>query len=307
METAVLRARLEAPLLGVPLVIRSNTTAVIAAAEQAFRLWLRLPPTLVAATEPGVVEVIEQAAAVGEVTPLLAVPPVTRTHDGTLLVVGEGCLAYARPATGHALAFVTPEVVADPLRVRAVALERLGLALACAHGRTPIRAGAVGWNGYGIIFVGSGSLPALLAIACARAGFTLLAAETSYLSTEPTPTLWGHAVTLRLPIGAARWFPEVESLSEGKVIDATLLGIEHLTTHLRRAALCLVETYAGQASLLEPMQREGALAALADLGDAGMQRGLAALTRRQMYRLQVGADWRNAVALIRHLAEQQGL
>ncbi|MCX7790493.1 MAG: hypothetical protein N2378_07615 [Chloroflexaceae bacterium] len=311
--SGALLERFEAPVLGVPMVVRANSVEVVAAAERAFGRWRGLPAALIEAGPPGQVEVIVQALAPGELA--LGGNLVTRHHAGALIAAGGGCLLSALPASGQALAFIAPEVAADEPRLRHEVLERLTLTLAGARGRAPLRAGAVVWHGRGLLFIGAGeALAVMLAVGCARAGAALLAAGVVYLSAGRVPLLWGHPGMVRLPSATARLFPELPwrpMSGEATLIelDAAALGPERLATHAARATLCLVEPGAGQASHLERLARDEALALVVRLLelDHAVAAPLASLASEDAYRIRVGADARAAVALIGHLAEREGL
>ncbi len=310
---AVLPAHVEAPVLGVPIVVRATSAAVIAAAERAFGLWRSLPAALVEPGPPGEVVIIVQALAPDEVA--LSGKVVTRSHAGALIAAGGGCLLCVQPASGSALAFIAPEVVADEPRLRREVLERLGLALAGARGRTPLPAGAVVWDGHALIFSGADALlNATLAVGCARAGGDLLAAGVVHLSAGRSPMLWGHPGTVRLPPVATYLFPDLPARAasgEASVLelDAAALGVERLATHAARATLCLVERTTGQASYLERLARDEALARLARslAPDPAAVALLAALAGENACWLRVGADVGAAIALIGRLAAQGSL
>lgn len=311
--SGALPERFEAPVLGVPFVFRTNSAEVIRATEQVFGPWLGLPAALVEPGAPGQVEIIVQALAPDELA--LGGTLVTRSHTGALMAAGGGCLLSALPASGRALAFITPEVAADQPCLRREVLERVTLALAGARGRTPLHAGAVVWHGRGLLFVGSGvTLSAMLAVGCTRAGAALLAAEVVHLGAGPSPMLWGHPGTARLPLGAARLFPDLPWRTLGGAstlieLDVAALGAERLATHIPRASLCLVEPATGQASHLEWLTCDEALALAARTHevDPGASALLARLSGENAYLLRVGADPRTAVALIGHLVERGGL
>ncbi|MCS6883235.1 MAG: hypothetical protein RMK84_19065 [Oscillochloridaceae bacterium] len=299
-----------APVLGVPFEFRSNSAEVIAATERAFGLWRSLPANLVETGPPGQVEVIVQAFAPDELAPGGTL--VTRSHAGALIAAGRGRLLSALPAGGHALAFIAPEVAADEAWLRHEVLERLTLALAGARGRSPLRAGAVVWRGRGILFIGNeASLSATLAVGCAGAGAALLAAGVVFLSAGHAPALWGHPGIVRLPLEAARHFPDLpwRAVSAEPTLielDAASLGADRLATHAVRAVLCLVEAVTGQASHLQGLARDEGLDRLARAlePDPSVIGPLAGLISERAYLLRAGADPRTAVALLEHLIER---
>lgn len=305
--------RFAAPVLGVPCEFRSNSAAVTAAAERAFGRWRGLPPHLIEPGPSGQVEVIVQDFAPDEPGPGGSL--VMRSHAGALIAAGGGCLLSALPAGGHGLAFIAPEVAADEARLRYEVLERLTLALAAARGRLPLRAGAVVWRGRGLLVVGSDeTLNATLAAGCAGAGAALLAAGVVFLSAGHAPLLWGHPGTARLPLEAARHFPDLpwRAVSAEPALielDTAALGAERLATHAARAILCLVEPATGQASHLQELPRDEALDRLARATKPApaVIAPLAGLIDERAYLLQASADPRTAVALLEHLVERGAL
>ena len=84
---------------------------------------------------------------------------------------------------GRALAFVTPELVADEPHFRYNVLECLALLLASWRDRTPVHAGAVAHAGRAALLVGPSTIgKSTLCYACVRAGFGLLAEDVVYVS-----------------------------------------------------------------------------------------------------------------------------
>src|SRR4029079_2845816 len=65
-HTAPLDQRARFPLLGLPLEIRSNSPAVIAAAEQSFGRWRDLAPELIEPSDPLIVDLIVHPAHVND-------------------------------------------------------------------------------------------------------------------------------------------------------------------------------------------------------------------------------------------------
>ena len=65
-HTARLDQRAQFPVLGLPLEFRSNSPAVISAAEQAFGRWRDLIPELIEPTDPLIVDLIMHPAHLNE-------------------------------------------------------------------------------------------------------------------------------------------------------------------------------------------------------------------------------------------------
>src|SRR3982751_6098526 len=128
------------PLLGVPIEVRSNSRAVIEAADQAFGSWHELDPALVEPIEPLRISLIVQPAA----QPEPARPTfVQRSHSGWLVVAGGSTLLTMSMDQGIGVGFVTPELVADEEQFRHLVLDQMGLALASWPDRIAIHAAAV--------------------------------------------------------------------------------------------------------------------------------------------------------------------
>lgn len=290
---------LSVPLLGVPIVFRSNSAAVIACAAAALQVWRDLPAELVETGAPACVAIVVQPLAPDEPAAPLRGGLLMRAHGDTLLAAGDGCLLSARPAVGTALAFITPELVAEPLRLRHAVLERLGLLLAGARARVPLRASAVGAGSRALLLSGTDDdLVATLCYSCARSGLAFLAGEHIYLRDGRPAWLWGHPGVLRRPAAP---------LASGGVV--ALAGTAKLACPASQVRVCLVEQATGQASRLEPASAAAAAAALTRLtvpesciAQAGAP-AAAARIATGAYRLRVGSDLASAVMLVQHLLE----
>lgn len=303
----MLRETLSVPLLGVPTIFRSNSAAVIACAAEALRAWRDLPTELVETGAPVCVAIVVQPLAPGEPAALAQGELLMRAHGDTLLAAGAGCLLTARPAAGTALAFITPELAADTPRLRHTILERLGLLLAGARERVPLRASAVGSGSRVLLLSGTDDdLVATLCDSCARSGVAFLAGEHVYLRAGHPAWLWGHPGMLRLP-AAAQHFPQ---LASGGAVERA--GTARLACPASQVRVCLVEHATGQASRLEPAAAAATTAALTRLAAPehwfaqADTPAAAAHVATGAYRLRVGADPASAVMLVQHLLEHSG-
>lgn len=321
-QAAQLTERLELPLLGVPVAYSSNSPALIGAAAGALAIWRDLPPSLVEPGPPARITIIAQPRSPGEPEAPPRGPFVTRAHAGTFLAASGGNLLSAHPGTGSALAFITPELLADEADLRHSVIERLGLLLVSFRDRTPIRAAGVVRDGRAILLAGPGDagLPTLC-YACLRAGLSLLGEDTIWVSQARGLRVWGHPGSLHLAPDAPRFFPELAALKPRAhaggqrelVVDVAALGPGRVATHAERAIVCIVERVSGQASHLEPVPAEVAAAALGappepamDLPRDRAYGAAAALAARGAYRLSVGADPASAAALLAHMAASAG-
>jgi hypothetical protein len=317
-HTAPLNEALEAPLLGVPTRYRSNSQVVIAAAARALAPWRDLPAALVEPGPPLAVDIVVHPVGPGD-------PPVGqgerflyRAHGNTLIAAAGGSLLTARMDQGGALAFVTPELAADELALRASVIEGLGLLLANHRDRTPIHAAAVALAGRAVLLLGpSGAGKSTLCYACVREGFALLAEDTVCVSLARGLRLWGHPGLIHLAPDAPRLFPELARLEprvrpNGKrklAVDPAAMGVAP-ATHAERAIICLIERGQGQESRIAPLPAEQVVGALVGRPEAGfdmlggrMRVAADALAASPAYRLSVGTNPGTAALLLRHLVE----
>jgi hypothetical protein len=314
-HTAPLDQRAQFPLLGLPLEFRSNSPAVIAAAEQAFGRWRDLPPELIEPRQPLIVDLIVHPAAASDLAPAPQAQFIQRLHSDWFVASSGANLLTARQDHGHALGFVTPELVADQAHFRYTVIECLALLLASWHDRTPIHAGAIAHAGSMALLVGaSGSGKSTLCYACARAGLGLLAEDVVYTSLHHGLRLWGNPWRIHLLPDAPQFFPEladqpVQIQANGKrklAIDLAELGAPLLHCHAERAVVCLLRR-SSQASRLTPIDRQTAIAAFSHKREAGFDfssstaRVAEALAAGGAYQIDVGSDLAGAVELLRTL------
>jgi hypothetical protein len=241
-HTAPLDNRASYPLLGVPLEVRSNSPAVIAAAERAFGGWHGLEPELIETREPCVVSLIVHPADEPRIenqepdaenkeqrgnqqhiahngrrsgdmygTPSVAAGPFTmRIHSDCFLGTDGANLLTAQLDRGRALGFVTPELVAQEARLRHHALELLALALVTRHDRVPVHAGAIVRRGRAVLLAGRSTAgKSTLCYACLRDGFQLLSEDVVYVSLRRGLRLWGVPWQIHLLPDAVRHFAEL--------------------------------------------------------------------------------------------------
>jgi hypothetical protein len=322
-HTAPLDHRASYPLLGVPLEVRSNSPAVIAAAERAFGGWHGLEPELIEANEPCVVSLVVYPAE--EPRTIQRVPdrePRTsftmRFHSDCFLGTDGTNLLTAQLDRGLALGFVTPELVADEARLRHHALELLALALVARRDRVPIHAGAIAWRGRAVLLAGHSTAgKSTLCYACLRDGFQLLSEDVVYVSLRRGLRLWGMPWQIHLLPNAVRHFAELADipsalLANGKrklTVETSAFGSNRARRQADRAAVCIVERGAGAASALEPIDQCVAVAALSHDLESGFDlhgtttAAAEALVAGGAYRLRVGSDLAGAVGLLRELTD----
>lgn len=329
-HSAPLHQRARLPLLGLPLEIRSNSAAVIAAAERSFGHWRGLEPELIEATEPLIVTIVvhppagshaaQAARRLLKLNTQHSTPNTQftqRAHGSCFLAASGANLLTAQMDRGVALGFVTPELVADDLALRYHVIECLALLLASWRDRTPVHAGAVVHAGRAVLLVGTSTAgKSTLCYACLRAGLQLLAEDVVYVGLRGGLRLWGNPRSIHLLPDARRLFPELadctpEIQANGKrklAIDVAAFGADRVRRYADRAAVCLIQRHAGQASAIEPIDPQDAADAIARQREAGfdLHQGApavaAALSERGAYRLHLGRALDQAVALLRQLA-----
>jgi hypothetical protein len=327
--TAPLDQRATYPLLGVPLEVRSNSPAVIAAAERAFGGWRGLEPELIAKAAPLVVSLIvhrvddrlpmtnEESRTNGQRT--ADMPFIQRFHSDCFLATDGANLLTAQFDRGRALGFVTPELVADEAQLRYHALELLALLLVTRDDRTPVHAGAVVRKGRAVLLVGrSMAGKSTLCYACLRDGFQLLAEDVVYVSWRCGMRLWGMPWRIHLLPDAVRYFAELADIpaaiqANGKLklaVETTMFGADRQIRHVERAVVCMVDRRPGRSSVLEPIDPGIPIMALSRDLESGFDlhgdtRGVAeALVAGGAYRLHVGSDLAGAVALLKELTDE---
>ena len=304
------------PLLGLPLEIQSNSPAVLAAAERSFGHWRALAPALIAQVAPLIVQLIVHPAAQAP-TPGCNVEFVQRVYGASFVAASGANLLTAQLDRGVALAFVTPELVADDQQFRYHVLECLALLLASRRDRTPVHAGAVVWDGRAVLLVGQSTAgKSTLCYACLREGFQLLAEDVVYVGLHEGLRLWGNPDRIHLLADARDRFSELANYeahiqANGKrklAIEVAALGPDARRHSVEQATVCLLERHEGWESSLTPIASQLAIDALSRDLEPGFdlhQRAADvadALARGGAYRLRMGRDLGGAVALIRRLA-----
>jgi hypothetical protein len=272
---------LELHLLGVPTRYRSDSAAVIRAVERALAGWCDLPAALVGPGPPVTVDILVREPVAAEELAPAADAFVVRAHGDTVLAARGDTLLAARVAQGSALAFVGPALLADEATLSERVIRFLGLLLASGRDRIPVRAVGVVRGGTALLLMGGHAADkAQLCAACLRSGFALLGDGLVYVSLDGGPQVWGAP------------------------------GAGGLATHAERALVCEVERAVGQASRLEPLEREAAEALVADavpteLEHVRMRSSQVArdLTAGVSRRLLLGSDPASAVALLSYLSE----
>jgi hypothetical protein len=316
---AELAHRATFPLLGVPVEIRSNSVAVIAAAELTFGRWRGLAPELIAPVAAArvhvVVQHVEPALLAGEPRPF-----VHRAHGGSFLASDGVNILSAQYDQGRALAVIAPELLLREEQLRDNVLRLLALLLVTQHDRVPVHAGAVVHDGLAILLAGRSTAgKSTLSYACLRDGFQLLAEDVVYVSRTPTLRLWGLPDLIHLLPDAVSFFPELAEVpakvqANGKykiAVETARLGADRAVCHAERAVVCVVERHAGAETGLERMEPGQAIAVLSGNREPGfdLYEGTSAvaeaLAAGGAYRLTVGRDLARATTVLRELARSR--
>lgn len=313
-HTAVLNHQAHFPLLGWPLVVRSNSPAVIEAARASFGHWCELGDEFIEPLQP-----LEVAIVVHRADSTVTPPPfIYRVHGDCLLAASGSSLLTAQRNRGVALAFVTPELVAEEALFRHCVLECLALALASWHDRTPVHAAALLRKGRAVLLLG-GSLTgkSTLGYACLREGFQLLAEDIVYVSTRGGLRLWGNSRQIYLWPEAQTLFPELaglpaQNLANGKfklVVELASPGNGGPQPHAGPTLACWLRRHPDQESAVEPIDPQVLIQALDERVDPGfdldarMPEVVASLAQGGAYRLTNGRDLQDTVALLKRLTD----
>jgi hypothetical protein len=318
------------PLLGVPLVVGSNSSAVLEAAERSFGRWRSLPAAQVADAPPLRLNLfVHQAGGVDAATAML-LPFVQRLWRPYYLTASGESIATANLETGEAVGFVTPELLASDLHFRYNLLECLALALVTQRDRYPVHAAAVVRGERALLLVGASAVgKSTLSYACVRAGWQLLAEDAVYVSlgqnllvapsvaTPSVAAVWGAPWRIHLLPDAPRHFPELVGIApqiqaNGKLklaLDLTTLSDLPPRTSAAQARVCLLSRRAGAAASAEPVAPAEAIAALTQGLEPGFDLSrrahavAAALAGRRAWRVTVGSDLAQAVEMLAQVAE----
>jgi len=319
-HTAPLDHRARFPLLGKPLEVRSNSAAVIAAAERAFHGWRALDPKLIDPVEPCIVNVVVHPQAHGMESAARNTPFIVRVHSQCLVATDGASLLTAQLDRGFALGFVTPELVADEARLCYNVLELLALSMVAWRDRTPVHAGAVVRNGPAVLLTGHTLAgKSTLCYACLRDGFQLLAEDVVYVSRQSGMRLWGVPWRIHLLPDAVRLFAELANIPavlqpNGKrklAVETASFGADRPRCYVERALVCVVERQGGSASVLEPIDPCIPVMLLSHDREAGFDlysdtRAVAeSLVANGAYRLRVGSELAGAVALLKELTDER--
>lgn len=228
---------------------------------------------------------------------------VVRT-DGLQLSIRGDVEAHADAGRGRAWARVAHVEAFDDPSFREQVLDCLLLWLLTRNGRTPIHASGFAVGNTAILLAGpSGSGKSCLALAAHAAGFPLLSDDTVYLETERRLRIWSVPRPVHLfPKDAPRQEDAPIRLRNGKRKRAIALPAPAHPVTATAASLCVLAR--GDRVSLEPLAPPAVLAALGplepgfDLLAAEIEAGLRRITRRGAWRLTLGTEPGEAIALL---------
>lgn len=313
--TGPLPHRARFPLLGLPLVVRSNSPAVMEAAERAFGPWRRLPRKFIDPIRPLDLTLVVHPP---DHAPYRPQPFIFRVYGDCFLAASGGNLLMAQRDRGVAVGLVTSEIVADDALFRYQVLECMALWMASRHDRTPVHGAALLANGRAVLLLGpSLAGKSTLSYACLRAGFQLLAEDVVFVSSQKGLKLWGHTRQISLTPAAPAIFPELadipaKTLGNGKVkltVDLSPEVAAPLNPHAGGTIVCLLQRHPARKSGVKPLEVPQLVQALRERAEPGfrldprMPELVAAMARGNAYRFTNGHDLPGAVALIKQLAQ----
>lgn len=199
------------PVLGIPVRFESDAAPVVAAVEEALRVWRALERRAellspAPRARPRVRLLLRgEAGEPGGALPLAA----RLVGRERILVASAGAAAWADVPGMEAVGHVAPALLEDPERFREV-LDTLVLFLLTRLDRHPVHAAAVALGARGLLLAGpSGAGKSSLAYAAHRAGLRVLSDDAVYVQLDPRCRVWGLARPFHLVPEAAAHFPEL--------------------------------------------------------------------------------------------------
>lgn len=252
--------------VGFPLRLATNSRDVVQAACEAWGPWQRAFDT-----QPLDFRVVVREQ--GEV----AGAPAYRVHAGLLSFVSDAD-NFATADIGRLAAgfFLSEKTAADHMLLRWLFLEAMAYMLLTQRYVVSLHAACVARAGDGILLCGnSGAGKSTLSVACARAGFTFVSDDCTWILTG-TDVALGKPHQARLRADAARFFPELEgfparAMPNGKLsmeAPTSLLSGVRTAPHVDVGKLVFLDR-SGDAGIERLLSDEVAALLLADLPSYG--------------------------------------
>lgn len=214
--------------LGFPVIVASNSPAVLGAAHIEWDAWGPAPKF----DEPPIVLTFH----VSSEHP--ALPETSEFHADRhqfAFVADAKNLAVCDTRTHTGVAWLTAAAVEDHAYLRYHFLEAMALEMIVSLHMTPFHAACVAKDGSGVLLCGdSGAGKSSLSYACARRGWTYLSDDASYLlrNRAEQKLVLGHPHRVRLRPDAPRLFPELANFEpsrrgNGKMsLEISLAGLQ---------------------------------------------------------------------------------
>lgn len=208
-----LKYECEFPVLGKPVRFRTNYHHAMRSINSILQHWNNLPEELCAGNTGLTVDIVILDIASRNIPDTF---DFQYRYDGSRRVgsCGENLL-IADSNKGKAIAYVTPELLANELAFAWFTVESLALFLVTASSRVPFHASAVTRGKRGFAFIAKNGMDkSSLAYACLKGGFGLLAEDVIYVGTEPNYKIWGNATNIKLLPDTVHLFPELGDLEQ---------------------------------------------------------------------------------------------
>lgn len=197
-------------VLGISLELATNSATVMELAEEALGSWGR--PEMDG--EPPLLRLYVMECGVAE--PVVGTErkePVQLTCDNRHFMSFGASMTYCDAGAGWGAAYLTPQFLQQRTMAKLAALETPALFLASHRRGAPLHAAAIASGEHCLLLTGdSGSGKSMLAYACLRAGFRLLAEDVVFVEPGDGPVqVWGNPFHLHLLPDAVIFFPELRS------------------------------------------------------------------------------------------------
>lgn len=210
----------ELPLLGIRVVFRTGSAAVLNVIEEAFGAWSALAPADIDDVPAVIVRIAvhderdhERRAQGPPATNALAGIVHEQMAGGGLFVDAGTSIGASDPARREAAAYVSRALLSDRNGFRYGMLEALTWALLTRLDRQPLHAAALASDDAMLLLAGrSGAGKSTLAYAAARTGIDVLTDHIVFLQSRPRIRVWTTPAPVRLLPAAAAQFSELRDV-----------------------------------------------------------------------------------------------